>query len=103
VRFTLSEAATVRLGLERATTGRRVGGGCVRQTRSNRSRSACVRYVVVRGVLTKKLVAGAASVRFDGRLGGKRLAVGRYRLVLVGTDAAGNASPARRAAVRILR
>jgi hypothetical protein len=103
VRFTLSEAATTRLGLERATTGRRVGGGCVRQTRSNRSRRACVRYVVVRGVLSKKLVAGAARVRFDGRLGGKRVASGRYRLVLVATDAAGNASPARRAAVRILR
>jgi hypothetical protein len=103
VRFRLSEAATVRLGLERATTGRRVGGGCVRQTRSNRSRRACVRYVVVRGVLIKKLLAGAARVRFDGRLGGKRVASGRYRLVLVATDAAGNASPARRAAVRVLR
>jgi hypothetical protein len=103
VRFTLSEAATVRLGVERATAGRRVGGGCVRQTRANRSRRACVRYVVVRGVLTRKLAAGAARVRFDGRLGGKRLATGRYRLVLVGTDAAGNASLARRTAVRILR
>jgi hypothetical protein len=103
VRFTLSEAATVRLGLERATTGRRVGGGCVRQTRANRSRRSCVRYVVIRGVLARKLAAGAARVRFDGRLGGKRVATGRYRLVLVATDAAGNASPPRRASVRILR
>jgi hypothetical protein len=103
VRFKLSEAATVRLGLERRTTGRRVGGGCVRQTRSNRSRRSCVRYVVVRGVVARSLAAGAVSVRFNGRLGGKRVATGRYRLVLVATDAAGNASPARRAAVRILR
>ncbi len=103
VRFTLSEAASVRLGLERATTGRRVGGGCVRQTRGNRSRRACTRYVVLRGVVMRRLAAGAARVRFDGRLGGKRLAAGRYRLVLVATDAAGNTSPARRAAVRILR
>jgi hypothetical protein len=102
VRFGLSEAATVRLGAERATTGRRVGGGCVRQTRGNRSRRACVRYVVLRGVFTRKLAAGVARVRFDGRLGGKRLATGRYRLVLIATDAAGNASPARRPAVRVL-
>jgi hypothetical protein len=62
-----------------------------------------VRYVVVRGVVARSLAAGAVSVRFNGRLGGKRVATGRYRLVLVATDAAGNASPARRASVRILR
>ena len=103
VRFTLSEAATVRLGLERASTGRRVGGACVRPTRSNRSRHSCVRYVVLHGAVTRSLGAGTVRVRFDGRLGSKRVASGRYRLVLVATDTAGNASPARRINVRILR
>lgn len=101
--FTLSEAATVRLGVERAAGGRRVGGGCVRPTRANRSERACTRYVVLRGGVTRRLGAGSTRFRFAGSLGGRRLAPGRHRLVLVAADAAGNASTARRVTVRILR
>ncbi len=103
LRFRLSEAATVRVGVERATRGRRVGGGCVRPTRANRSKRACVRYVVLRGGVTRRLRAGSVRLRFAGRLGGRRLARGRYRLALVATDAAGLASTTRRVTVRILR
>ena len=103
LRFTLSEPAAARLWLERARPGRRVGGRCVRPTRSNRSRRACVRYVILPGSVRRSLAAGAVRWRFDGRIAGRRAAPGRYRLALVATDAAGNASRVARVSVRILR
>jgi hypothetical protein len=103
VRFTLSEGATVQLGAERAQQGRRVGGSCVRPTRSNRSRRACVRYLTVRGAITRASSAGPNRVAFSGRLGALRLAPASYRLVLTATDAAGNVSAPARAAFRVLR
>jgi hypothetical protein len=43
--------------------------------------------------VSKAFAAGSQGVRFTGRLRNKRLKVGRYRLRLRATDAAGNASP----------
>lgn len=103
LRFRLSEPATVRLRLERAVTGRRVGGGCVRRTRDNRSKRSCVRFVIVRGSLSRRLSAGSKRLAFSGRLGNRRAAPGRYRVALLAIDAAANASAIRRVGVRILR
>lgn len=103
VRFTLSEAASVRFTVERTTVGRRVGRSCRRVTAQNRRRARCTRYVAVKGSATRKAIKGATSVKFRGRLGGRRLAPGRYRLILRATDAAGNRSAVRRAGFRIVR
>jgi hypothetical protein len=59
--------------------------------------------VLTRGAQAVRGRRGANRARFRGRLGGRRLAAGRYRLAAVATDAAGNAGAPRRAAFRIRR
>jgi len=102
VRFRLSEAASVRLTVARLTTGRRVGGTCRKATRATRSAPRCRRYVTV-GRLAKPMPAGAGRMTFSGRLAGRRLPAGRYRMTVVATDAAGNRSKAVHALFRIVR
>ena len=46
---------------------------------------------------------GQNKFRFTGRLNGKRLEAGRYRLVGSATDAAGNRSKRKRRKFRIVR
>jgi hypothetical protein len=84
-RWSLSEAATVTIRIERATV---LGG-------HKRWRAA--------GKLTRTSKAGASSVRFSGRIGKRALRLGSYRAVVRATDAAGNRSGAKRVAFRIVR
>ncbi len=102
VGYTLSEAATTLFKVERATVGRLVGGRCVRTTRANADRRHCTRWVLMRGRFTRAGQAGQNSFRFMGRLGGRTLPPGRYRLLARSTDLAGNRSGTRRARFRIL-
>jgi hypothetical protein len=101
--YRLSEPARVRFTVERVRPGRRVGRRCVAPTRRNRRRPRCTRYPVLRGSFTHGGRTGANSFRFTGRLAGRRLALGRHRLVAVATDAAGGRSRARRVSFRIVR
>jgi hypothetical protein len=100
VRFRLDRAARMRFRAERARTGRRVGGRCRKATAKNRHNRRCTRYVTVKGSASRAARAGANSVRFRGRLGGRRLSAGRYRLIVRATD--GVASATRRLAFRIV-
>lgn len=89
VSYTLNAPAVVRFTVQRRARGRRVvvrkGGkrraSCRRETRRNRHKKACARFVKVRGSFTLTGKTGANSFRFRGRIGGKRLKPGRYRLV----------------------
>ena len=101
VRFRLSEAAKVRFTVARASKGRRSGRSCVKPTRRNRRAKSCTRYLAMRGGVSKAFEAGTRGVRFTGRVRNKRLKVGRYRLRLRATDAAGNSSPTVSRAFRI--
>jgi hypothetical protein len=103
IRFTISEAATVRLRFRRLAPGRLVGGRCVKPTRLNRSRRRCTRVLPVRGAVSLAVQAGARRIRFAGRLSRRRsLKPGRYQLILRATDAAGNVSSPDRARFRLL-
>jgi hypothetical protein len=102
LRLTLSEAASVELRVYRRSTGRRVGGRCVRTTGANRRGRTCVREVRVRGSIAKRMAAGTGKVRITGRLAGRRLAAGSYRVSVVATDAAGNRTTARGVLFRIV-
>ena len=82
LRFRLSEAATVRVTIERRKTGRWRKAGALK---------------------ARKLAAGRRSIRITGKLGKRRLKPGRYRAVLRATDAAGNRSRAARVAFRVIR
>jgi hypothetical protein len=101
VTYTLSGPATVKFRVKRRARGRRVGKRCVKATKRNRGKRRCSRYANVRGSFTRRGVAGHNRFRFSGRLGGKKLEPGRYRLVAVARDANGK-SRARRARFTIV-
>ena len=101
ISFQLSEAAKVVLSLERKLDGRRVRGRCV--TPAKGARPNCTRYSRLRTTLSMQGKTGANSLLFRGRLSRTRLlAVGRYRMTLVATDATGKKSTAARASFRVL-
>jgi CSLREA domain-containing protein len=102
VRYALSAAGTARFRVQRPRAGRRVGGRCVRRTRANRRARRCTRWVNVRSAFSRTSVAGLNSFRFDGRVGGRRLARGPYRLAARALNAAGRLGPQRTARFRIL-
>jgi hypothetical protein len=60
-----------------------------------------VREIRVPGVLRRTLAAGTQTLRFTGRLGGRRLRAGSYRLTIVATDAAGNRTTRRGPVFRV--
>lgn len=69
IRFRLSEAATVAFTFERLSSRKKVPGTFLRE-----------------------LEAGRQALRFDGKVGGRALPYGRYRMTAVATDALGAAS-----------
>ncbi|MDT5104105.1 MAG: hypothetical protein QOI25_1618 [Mycobacterium sp.] len=101
-RYTLSEAARVVFTIERATGGRKVGRSCRKQTRSNRKRRRCTRFVRA-GRFATQSAAGANRHRFSGKIGRKSLKPGKYRATLVATDAAGNRSAPRRLNFKVVK
>lgn len=102
IRYSLSEAATVTFAVQRRTVGRRVRGRCRKRTRANRSRKHCTRFVPV-AAFAQPAAAGANTTRFSGRIGRRALKPGRYRMLLVARDAAGNASTPAKLAFRVIR
>jgi hypothetical protein len=99
VSYALSIAARVRFTVERASTGRIVGGRCAPSTNANRR---CRRFVAVPGSFTRDRSAGRDRFTFTGRLAGRRLKAGRYRLVAL-PSVAGHIGQAARASFRIVR
>jgi hypothetical protein len=87
--YTLSEAATVRFKLEKALSGRKVRGKCVRQTRRNRHKPRCTRFVTVGASFSGPGAVGANQVAIPN---GRKLKPGRYRLTMTVTDAIGNSA-----------
>ena len=103
VRYRLSGAAKVRFTVQRRTTGRKVGKRCVRTRRANRRRPHCIRYAAVRGSFARSGHAGANSFHFTGRLRGRKLTPGRYRLLATPLAADGATGKSARASFRIKR
>jgi hypothetical protein len=86
VRYTLNIGASVRFTVVRLLPGRRAKGGrCVKPTRLNRNARKCTRRVRVRGSFTRTGSAGPNRFRFMGRIGGRKLTPGDYRLVATPT------------------
>jgi hypothetical protein len=99
--YALTEAARVTISVQKRRTLSRV---CRRKlARASRHRTGCRKYISVKGGFAKASTAGLNSVRFRGRLKGKRLKPGRYRFVIRARDGAGNVSKARRPHFRIVR
>jgi hypothetical protein len=102
VSFSLSEASAVKFTVERKTSGRRVAGKCKAKSRRNAAKPKCTRWKKVRGSFTVAGRAGQNSFTFRGRIGGKALKPGKYRLNSQATDKAKNASPVKRKAFSIV-
>lgn len=100
-RFSLSERARVLLVVDRLIPGRRRAGRCRPAARSGPRCTAVVRRAVV--TLTRG-ASRAATMRIPARLGGRRLAPGRYRITVTAKDpATGRTAAARRALFTVTR
>jgi subtilisin-like proprotein convertase family protein len=84
--FRLSRAASVTFTVERADSGRRSGRRCVKNRRSGRR---CTVWTKLKSTFARKGKAGTNRLRWDGKLGGRALSPGSYRLVA--TPAGGRA------------
>ncbi|HET6998752.1 MAG TPA: hypothetical protein VFI03_09190 [Solirubrobacterales bacterium] len=80
VRFALDEAATVTFKVQRQLPGRAGKGACVKPKRSNRDKPKCTRPLGVPGTFSRAGAAGENSFRFNGRVQGRRLKPGKYKL-----------------------
>ncbi len=93
--FFLSEPASVVATVQQKTTGRKSGKLCKKQTKANKKKGKCTLYVAKGQLFAKGLLGGKNTAAIGGKVAGHKLAIGTYRLQLVGTDAAKNVSPAR--------
>jgi hypothetical protein len=89
VTFHLDEDARVTLAIDRVRKGHRHSGTCA----SHGTGKECTRYVRL-GSIIRALAEGTDTVTFDGRLHGKRLPAGKYRLVVTARNDAGERSKA---------
>jgi hypothetical protein len=103
VSFTLSEPGTVRFTIDRSTAGRTVKGRCVTSGKANRARPSCRRWVAQRGSFNVAGTKGLNRITLRGRIGGRTLAPGVYRLVARETDRSANRSRVKRTGFTIVR
>jgi hypothetical protein len=103
VLLSLTGPARVDLEVYRRTSGRRAGSRCVKPTRANRRNRTCIREVRFRGSVRASLGFGSHRIRFTGRIAGRRLPAGQYRLVAVATDPSGERTRTRGPLFRVTR
>ena len=95
-----SQAGTTTFTVLRPVAGRKQGKTCRKPGKANRHGKRCTLYVALGG-FTHTDTAGANHLRFSGRLKGRKLAKGSYRLQAVPHNAAGNgAAVAREFAIK---
>lgn len=96
IRWRLSEDAATTLTFQRALAGRRVGGRCLKPTAARKGKRRCRRFRRAGRLRLPSTAAGLNTLRFQGRLAGKRkLKPGRYRLAVRATDPSGQISALR--------
>lgn len=90
-KFTLNEAATVKLTFTTTLKGRKVKHKCVAQTKRNKRAPKCTTIVTARA-LTVAGKAGANTVPFTGKIGSRRLKPGRYKVTITATSGTSTSS-----------
>jgi hypothetical protein len=96
IKFKLSKDATYKLTFDQAKAGRRRGKRCVPQSRTVKTGTKCTAYVR-RGTRSGTGKTGQNDISFRGRLAGKALPLGRYRVTFGAKDAAGNTASSKTA------
>jgi hypothetical protein len=84
-KFTLNEAATVKLTFTTTLKGRNVKHKCVPQTKHNKHKPKCTTTITA-GTLTVSGRTGANTVPFAGKVGGRLLKPGSYKVTIVATS-----------------
>jgi hypothetical protein len=102
VSYVLNTAASVRFTVVRIAAGRTVSRHCVKSTAHNRKGKPCLLLTAVHGQFTRSRPAGSDSFTFRGRLSGRALATGQYRLVATPTTG-GRAGVPSAATFRVVR
>jgi hypothetical protein len=103
VAYALNEAASLRFTVVQPRVGRKARNRrCVKPTRANRHAARCTRFVAVRGSFKRAGTAGANSFLFTGRMAGRNLKPGKYKLVATPT-AGGKKGRAARSRFRIIK
>ena len=103
IRFSIAVPATATIAFQRPAAGRRSGGRCVRPTRKLRRAKRCTRYVGEGRLTRANLAAGAASVKFSGRIGRRALRPGRHRAVVSAATTLGARAKGKPARFTIVR
>jgi hypothetical protein len=114
VAYALSEAASVQVVVERCSRyakpkgkGKAKGKRSVAEAAARRRKAAaprrCLTFKAMNGAQTKAGKAGANGFRFNGKVAGRALKPGAYRLALTPTDAAGARGATVRAAFTVAR
>jgi hypothetical protein len=83
-----SQIATTTFTILREESGRRQGKSCKKPSKSNRHGKRCTLYAPI-GSFSHADLAGANRLHFSGRLNGRKLAKGRYRLSGMAHNGAG--------------
>ncbi len=102
VTYTITAAARVRFTVERLLKGRRRAGRC-RPPRQAPRGKRCARRVAARGSFTHTGAAGTNTFRFRGRLAGRTLAPGGYRLLAAAITPDDSPATGRAASFKIRR
>jgi hypothetical protein len=89
VRYTLDQAATVLIVVERRLPGRLSGKRCLAATRRPTRARRCTRYLVVKTITVKNAKAGNSRLHYTGRVGKHLLSNGNYRALIAAVNAAG--------------
>jgi subtilisin family serine protease len=89
VSYTDTQSATTTFTVQHLVEGRRQGRSCVKPTKHNRSRGRCIRVITIGGFIHADAV-GPNRFRFTGRVDGRKLSLGSYRLRAIPRNAAGN-------------
>ena len=84
-----SQAATTTFTVLKSSSGRTQGKSCKKPSKANKHGKHCTIYTAI-GSFTHTDTAGANKLHFSGRLNGKKLGKGSYRLQAVPNNAAGN-------------
>jgi len=95
---TLDRDASVTFTVSRRAPGRKVKGKCVAPVRRDRRAPKCSRFTTI-GSFTAALTAGRRKATFSGRLKGRALTPGSYRITAVPKGADGPGRPAARSFV----
>jgi calcineurin-like phosphoesterase family protein len=103
LRFRLSEPASVTFTVQRPAPGRRFRDTCLPAPRRPSGSLGCTRWIALSNAVTRRLAGGHNRLLLSGRLGGRRLAPGSYRVLTTLTDRAENAGAPAPIGFRIVR